>query len=167
MCDFLPCLVICVMSPGATTLLVSTSTVLFGCSHPCWLSVAADPFHRIIGVAHGLLFQVRTAWRCGQPEVSDGTKLCAFCLVPGVRGALQAKYWKAASPGPISDVFSVCCALVHCVAGASCEAYGGMAVLCDPRELDRAAGKRTDFVLPCMVLVRSAPKRHSSQAWQR
>ena len=45
-----------------------------------------------------------------------------IALQPGVRGALQAKYWKAASPGPISDVFSVRCLIVRCAAGVSCGA---------------------------------------------
>ena len=83
---------------------------------------------------------------------------CIWCSSLCVRGALQVKYWKAASPGPISDVFSVCCVIVRCAAGVSCGAKIGYPVLCDPRELDSVARKRTDFEVLCRTPPRSASK---------
>ena len=80
------------LTPGVTTLLFSSSTMVSGAFLSVWLSVDADPLRRIIRGAHEMLSLVRTAWLCVQPEVSDGTTLRVFVLQPGVRGALQAKY---------------------------------------------------------------------------
>ena len=72
-----------------------------------WLIVAADPFHRITRGAHVML-PCATAWPGFQSEVSVGVTPRALVLQPGVCGALQSKYWKAASPGPVSGAFSDC-----------------------------------------------------------
>ena len=57
---------------------------------------------------------------CVQPKVFDGTNSARAVLQPGVRGALQAKYWEAASPGPISAVSSVRFVIIMCAAGVCC-----------------------------------------------
>ena len=82
-----------------------------------------------------------------------------FVLQSGVRGALQAKYWKAASPGPISGVFSVYRVFVRCAVVSLATRNVGLAALCGPRELDSVARKRTDFELLCSTPLRSVSKR--------
>ena len=126
---------------GSSSFTVASGALLSGL-----LSVAADLSHRIIRGAHEMLSLVRTAWLGVQSEVSDGTNSARVVLQPGVRGALQAKYWKAASPGPISGVLLDCRVIVCCADGVSVTRNVGIAVLCDPRELDIVARTRTDFV---------------------
>ena len=59
-------------------------------------------------------------------------------LQPGVRGALQAKYWKARHLVPFfSVVSSVRRDIVRCAAGSFATRGVGMAVLCDTRELEQ------------------------------
>ena len=60
-------------------------------------------------------------------------------LQPGVCGALQAKYWKAASPGPISDDSSVRRAIMLCAAGGLLRHEFDHGFSCEtPRELDHS-----------------------------
>ena len=84
--------------------------------------------------------------------------LRVYVLQPGVRGALQAKYWKAASPGPISGVFSVYRVFGRCAVVSLATRNVGLAALCGPRELDSVARKRTDFKLLCRTPLRSVSK---------
>ena len=74
----------------------------------CWLPVAAISFlgmvfcgaHEKLREQHGPLLSLRYL----MVPSSVG-----FVLQPGDRGALQAKYWKAASPGPVRNATITLC----------------------------------------------------------
>ena len=103
---------------------LSSSTVVSGALSLCLaLSCCRSPFTGSVAGAHEMRSLERTAWLCVQPEVSGGTdSMRVYVLQTGVRGTLQAKYWEAASPGPISGVFSVRIAFLDdCAAGVSCD----------------------------------------------
>ena len=121
---------------------------------------------------------------CAQCESARKSSILLVCIgsQPGVRGAPQAKHWKAASPGLIFSCF-LCVeidsslSLKRCAVGDSWDARGLVCgakrglylfLLRDPRELDpRSLVKRTDFELPRKASLHSASKRHSSLSWHR
>ena len=101
------------LSPGIAALLFCLSMVVCGCSLPCLApsccrSLAQDQFVVLMESCY-LREQLGSVFYHRYMMVPT---LRVFCSAPGVRGALLAKYGKAASPGPISDVIFVPC--LHC-----------------------------------------------------
>ena len=86
--------------------------------------------------------------------------LRGYVLQPGVRGALQAKYWRQRHsshfPFSVSSPFIV--VFGRCAVVSLASRNVGLVVLCGPRELDSVARKWTDFELLCSTPLRNVSK---------